>query len=291
MKKVLNSEFDIKLDFGRNTENPSRLFKSFAEMIDGLNKLDVVLAQSVNTAVESKIYLDDIEKGSIIGRFWNNLVISEDGQIDNANDKEKIEEFVEESRAESLKLISENKSSVEDLKNLQDKISQIAKDKELDETLNFVEPDPVKLAKSINTVNNACKDLTEEESFTLKSPNKEVKAIKAGTSDIDIEAVEEALAEDEYINESTQFYLIKKPDFLGDSAWNFKHGNKSITVKIADNDWLSKFHSGQIPVVPGDSLKVSVKQTSRYNTNGYLISEKLEIIEVIDVIHNQRNED
>ena len=82
------------------------------------------------------------------------------------------------------------------------------------------------------------------------------------------------------------FYLIKKPDFLGESAWNFRHGTKSVTVKILHKEWLEKFHSGQVPVVPGDSLNVLVRQTSKYNRNGYLISDNLEIIEVINVIHN-----
>ena len=71
MKKEFNSKFEIRLDFKRETENPSRLFRSFAEIIEGVNKLDYLIAESVNTKVKSKIVLDDIEKGSIIGRFYN----------------------------------------------------------------------------------------------------------------------------------------------------------------------------------------------------------------------------
>ncbi len=286
MKKEFNSKFEIKLDFERDTENPSRLFRSFAEMIEGINDLDYLIAESVNTSVKSKIILDDIEKGSIIGKLYSAIVISQDGQIDNAPEIEKIEEYIEESRAETLKFIADKKSSVEDLENLKTTISEIANEKELTETFNYAEPDLLKLAKSINSINDSTDKLNGNESFELKSNNKEVKEISSGTPKIDIEAVEEALTEKEIVNESEMIYLIKKPDFLGESAWNFKHGTKSVTVKILHQEWLEKFHSGQVPVVPGDSLNVRVRQTSKYNRNGYLISDKLEIIEVINVIHN-----
>lgn len=287
MKKSLHSKFDIRLAFERNTENPSRLFKSFAEMIDGINSLDYIIAESVNTKVKSKIVLDDIEKGSLIGRFWNELVVTEDGQIDNSPDDEKIEEYIEESRAESFKFLAEKKHTVDDLENLKVKISEIAESKDLTDSFNYAEPDTLKLAEAINKINDSTDKLSETESFELKSPNREVKEIKSGTTKIDVEEVENALTDNEIINESEVFYLIKKPDFLGDSAWSFKHGNKSVSVKILHQEWLDNFHSGQIPVVPGDSLHVKINQTSKYNRNGYLISEKTEIIEVIDVIHNK----
>jgi len=286
MKKEFNSKFEIKLDFLRETQKPSRLFRSFAKMIEGINELDYLIAESVNTSVKSNIVLDDIEKGSILGKFWNELVISEDGQLDNAPENDKIEEYIEESRVEALKFIAEKKSSVEDLDNLKTTISKIADDKKLTDSFNYAELDSLKLAKTVNTINNSTDELNKNEFFGLKSKNKEVKVINSGTPKIDIEAVEEALTENEIKNESEMFYLIKKPDFLGDSAWNFRHGKKSVTVKILHQEWLDEFHSGKIPVVPGDSLNVLVRQTSKYNRNGYLISDKLEIIEVINVIRN-----
>lgn len=286
MKKELESRFEIRLDFERQTENPSRLFRSFADIIEGVNNFDYLIAESVNTKVTSKVFLDDIEKGSLIGKLYSALVISEDGQIDNIDDSEKVEEYIEETRAESLKFIADKKSSIEDVKNLQESIMNVAQEKGLNETFNYSPPDILKIAKSINNINDATKGLREGESFELKSPNSEVKSIKSGVPKIDLEAVETALTQNEIINESELFYKIKKPDFLGDSAWGFKHGKKSLTVKILDEDWLKKFHAGTINIVPGDSLQVLVRQTSKYNRNGYLISEKVEIIEVKNIIHN-----
>jgi predicted house-cleaning noncanonical NTP pyrophosphatase (MazG superfamily) len=287
MKKEIESKFDIKLNFDKNTENPSRLFKSFADIIDGFNQLNYVLGQSVNTTIESKVILNDIDKGSLIARFRNNLIIGEYGKIDDTNDNDKIREYIEESRENSIEFASQNKFSAKELNDLQNDIKEIAKDKKIDKTFNYAEPDTLELAKSINSIKSACEGLVGNESFTIESANKEIKGLKPGAKLIDIEEVENALTEQEIINESVQYYLIKKPDFLGESSWVFKHGSKSVTAKIDHIEWIEKFHKGLIPVVPGDSLKVKVRQTSKYNRNGYLISDKLEIIEVMNIINNQ----
>ncbi|MGO4821785.1 MULTISPECIES: hypothetical protein [unclassified Flavobacterium] len=50
--------------------------------------------------------------------------------------------------------------------------------------------------------------------------------------------------------------------------------------------WLEDFHQGEVIVVPGDSLKVKIKQNFKYNKNGYLISEKTEIVEVLEIRKN-----
>jgi hypothetical protein len=98
MVTEIKSSYEIKLEFDKNTENPSRLFYSFAEMIDSVNKLDIVIARTINSTISSKIVLDDVEKGSIIAKLWNELVISEDGKIDNGEPLGNVKDYVEDSR-------------------------------------------------------------------------------------------------------------------------------------------------------------------------------------------------
>ena len=291
MKKEIVSKYEIKLEFDPKTENPSRLFNSFAELIDSVSQLDTVLSKSVNTSISSKIYLDDIEKGSLIAKLWNELTISEDGKIDDLIDPQPAKEFLEEARSQSLGFLTDGKSTVEDLEQLSEKIKTIAQEKKIDKTFDYSDPNPIDLANSLNSINNSTNKLSDVEKFTFKSENgKGTSEISKGTPKIDIEAVETALTQEELTNESVLFYKIKKPDFLGDSQWDFKLGTRTVKVKILHEKWLDKFHKGEAVVVPGDSLKVKVRQTTKYNRNGYLISEKLEIIEVLDIRHKQEDE-
>jgi hypothetical protein len=287
MPTEIKSSFEIKLEFDKNTENPSRLFYSFAEMIDSVNNLDLVIAKTINSTILSKIILDDIEKGSILAKLWNELVISEDGKIDNPAPQENIKKYIEDSRLAAINFVSHNKSSVEDLEKLGSEIAEIAETNKVAETFNYAEPNLIELAKSINEIKNSTDDLNENEGFILTNSNENPSEImRSGGEKIDIEAVEKFLTKEELVNNYEAFYKIKKPDFLGDSQWDFKHGTKSIKVKILHLDWLDQFHKGEIVVLPGDSLKVKIKQTNKYNQNGYLISEKIEIIEVLEIRKN-----
>lgn len=287
MATRIKSAFEIKLEFNKNTENPSRLFYSFAEMLDSINTLDVVIAKTINTSISSKLILNDVEKGSILAKLWNELVISEDGKIEDIHPNENVKEYIEDSRKATINFISSNKSSVKDLEDLNSEINEIANEKNVSETFNYAPPNLIELARSINNIKDAVNCLDENEGFILTNSNENPsEIIKNGSSKIDIELVEKSLTKEEITNNYEAFYKIKKPDFLGDSQWEFKHGNKNIKVKILHQEWLDKFHEGVEIVLPGDSLKVKIKQTNKYNVNGYLISEKIEIIEVLEVRKN-----
>lgn len=286
MKKEIKNPFEIKLEFAANTENPSRLFYSFAEMIKSINNLDTTIAKSVNTSISSKVYLDDVEKGSIIAKLWNELIVNEDEKIDDIESNDSIREFIEESRNKSLDFISKGKSSMEDLSNLTQEIVDVAKNKGIEDSFHFAEPNALDLAKALNGVGNSTKELNKNETFYIKSPNTEVRGIKNDNPIIDIESVENLLTEEEIINESTVYYKIKRPDFLTDSQWEFKLGTKTIKAKILDEKWLEDFHNGNVIVVPGDSLKVNIKNSQKFNKHRYLISEKTEIINVVEVRRN-----
>lgn len=287
MKKEVVNKFEIKLEFNKDTEEPSRLFRSFADLIDSIKELDTTLAKTINSSVSSKIYLDDIEKGSLIGKLWNHLVINDDNKLDdNKIDEETINEFIEESRSKSIEFIESGKSEVGDLKELANNIDLLAEQKGIKETFNYAEPNILDLAKNLNDINDAVSKLTDDEKFIIKDSKNTTEEISKGTEKINLEDVENALTTEEIKSEHIVFYKIKRPDFLGDSQWDFKHGNKSLKVKILHEEWLEDFKQGKVIVVPGDSLKVKIKQCFKYNKNGYLISEKTEIIEVLEIKRN-----
>lgn len=290
MRKEIYNNFEIKLNFNRDTDNPSRLFYSFGAMIEGVRNLDLLLGETVDSDVESAIILDDIEKGSLIAKLKAKLIIGKDGKIDDTPENKQIEAYIDKSRAMTLGFLASRESSVDDLMNLQNSIVGIARDVDLEGTFNFTPPNLLSLAKSINTINDAAKKLNDGESYNFNSSLSNVCNLTSDTPLIDLKEVEDALTDTTTVNESEMIYLIKKPDFLGDSAWTFKHGTKSINAKILHEDWLKQFKSGQLIVLPGDSLKVKVKQICKYNRNGYLISEALEIIQVLNVIHNKTDE-
>ncbi len=51
---------------------------------------------------------------------------------------------------------------------------------------------------------------------------------------------------------------VKKPDYLGTSKWDLRHGKRTIQAKIEDEDWLRRFQNRQEDVRPGDALRCNV---------------------------------
>ncbi|WP_312081805.1 hypothetical protein [Empedobacter sp.] len=224
----------------------------------------------------------------MIGKLWNHLVINDDNKLDeNKIGEETINEFIEESRSKSIEFIESRKSQVKELEELAENIDQLAEQKGIKGTFNYAEPNILDLAKNLNDINEAVSKLSDDEKFIIKDSKNTTEEISKGTEKINLEDVENALTTEEIKSENIVFYIIKRLDFLGDSQWDFKHGNKSLKVKILHEEWLEDFKQGKVIVVPGDSLKVKIKQSFKYNKNGYLISERTEIIEVLEIKRNK----
>jgi hypothetical protein len=82
---------------------------------------------------------------------------------------------------------------------------------------------------------------------------------------------------------------VKKPDFIGDSMWDFVHDARVLTAHVADSEWLSAFRQGGQPLTPGDSLKAVVKSTVRYGFDNEVVNTKYDVIRVLEVLHQQKS--
>jgi hypothetical protein len=96
--------------------------------------------------------------------------------------------------------------------------------------------------------------------------------------------VEQKLSADEIVsNELTQIFMVRRPDFLGESKWDFRYEKKPFSAKISDEAWLKDFHAGKIDIRPGDALRVTLRETVTYDQNGEVIKEDREILTVLGI--------
>jgi hypothetical protein len=80
---------------------------------------------------------------------------------------------------------------------------------------------------------------------------------------------------------------VKKPDYLGTSKWELRHGKRTISAKIEDANWLGRFQGRQVDVRPGDALQCTVKIEMLYGFDNELISERYTVLKVIEVLANR----
>lgn len=86
---------------------------------------------------------------------------------------------------------------------------------------------------------------------------------------------------------------VKKPDYLGESMWDMRHGTITVQVRILDKEWLEKFQTRQVAVQPGDSIRAKIQISNNYGYDGELLSTHYEATSIIEVIplpnHEQKN--
>ena len=77
---------------------------------------------------------------------------------------------------------------------------------------------------------------------------------------------------------------VKRPDFLGEAQWDFRHGSNLIKARITDMGWLDEFHARRVVVQPGDALDADVHVFARYTADGELVRATYTVVHVRRVV-------
>ena len=80
---------------------------------------------------------------------------------------------------------------------------------------------------------------------------------------------------------------VRRPDYLGEAQWEFRHGKRTIRAKLTDDQWLREFQNRKVDVRPGDALRCMVGQEVSYGYDNELISETFIVTKVDQVLENQ----
>jgi hypothetical protein len=77
------ADFGFKIEFVRDTEDPSRVFRAFSGLIDFCQVTDKTLIKSLDLDIEPDLRLDNIEQGSIIVWLKNVLKSANENTLHN----------------------------------------------------------------------------------------------------------------------------------------------------------------------------------------------------------------
>lgn len=77
---------------------------------------------------------------------------------------------------------------------------------------------------------------------------------------------------------------IKKPDLLGNGAWNFRYGKRSISASINDMDFIKNVHDGKMSYKAGDKLDVDLRVETKLAPDKTPIGETYSIEKVYGIV-------
>lgn len=283
-----NADFAFSIDFKRGEGSASRVFAATHDFIKACEKLDKELVQAIDSNIETVMMLEDIEVGSIKTWLKNCLVASDDQALKDLDWRPAVGKYLVRAKYAVLKWIDDD-TAPKDLPALGRELRRIASETDVKYLPDYRAPTPDALL-------NALKDFQGVKDHLLEHDRAEY-ITSEGTLELnlsmrwDIESLE-ALA----VRETIQFpaavmvLVVKKPDYLGESKWELRHGKKNIHAKIQDEVWLKKFQSRKIDVRPGDALRCNVEVAHLYGHDNELIAERYAVIEVLDILVNQYNQ-
>ena len=284
------ADFCIEIDFKKGTEAPSRVFRALSDLIDAFHTFDLDLISSIDSKIEPVILLEDIETGSI--KTWLRYVLTavDDEAIKKLDWKPAIGKYLVKAKYLLIDFTKE-KTEISDknqIKQLQDELLNLAKETDVKSIPDYQSVSVEKLLQNIKAITQSASGLNPEDKLIYRTGE--------GATPFNLsfryvpETVEALLTRESIESKQTMILKVKKPDYLGESRWDFRHGDRSLPAKITDTSWLRGFQNREEDVRPGDSIKAEVQITTKYGDDLDVISVAYEILKVLEVIKYTRPE-
>ncbi|MBV6473963.1 MAG: hypothetical protein JPMHGGIA_02261 [Saprospiraceae bacterium] len=283
-------KFEIEIDFNKNTPNPSRIFKSMASIIEAFEELDKNLVNHIDSKIDTILVLEDIEKGSLKSVLRNIISGIPDDALKDLDIKKLIGHYLLKTKYIILKKLEDRVLLTDGnvIEEIEFEIIEEAKNTGISKLPYYVPVTKKTLIENIKGITDSVENLQEGDSVIYKS--EEGTASFNMSFSLDIELMEALITKESIVSHSKMILKVKKPDYLGDSMWVFKHGVHTINAKIEDLNWLQNYQSGDIDIRPQDSLVCDVEIVAKYDHDNNLIEVTYTIQKVRSISSKRANE-
>jgi hypothetical protein len=253
--------------------------------IKACEALDDELVRSIDSSIETVLVLEDIEAGSIRTWLRNALVAADDEALKSLDWKPLVGMYLVRAKYAVIRWIDDD-SAPRSLPDLRREIQQIAAETDVRHLPDYTAPSPGALISAIKDFQAVKDRLAPGDRATLISSEGDLEFNLSVTLQIeDIEALAVARTIE---NPPIEMILpVKKPDYLGESMWELRHGRRNINAKIEHQAWVRSFQQRQVDVRPGDALRCVVKIEMLYGFDNELLTERFTVLEVLEVLVNR----
>jgi len=200
------------------------------ELIETFQIVDKYLVKSIDNNIETVLILEDIESGSIRSWLSNALNAIDDDAIKNIDWRPAVGKYLVKSKYFIIDFLNGRTgiSNINEVKPLENNLYRLAKETDV-KWLPAYEPIARRgLLESIQKISSNISHLTSEDSASYITDDDKV--------DFNLEfnlvpeSLEDLLVQETLSSESELLLKVKKPDYLGESMWEFRHGGKNIEI-------------------------------------------------------------
>ncbi|MYF41186.1 MAG: hypothetical protein F4221_10145 [Rhodothermaceae bacterium] len=277
-------DFGFAIDYKKGEGPAKRVFGAMHRFIEACEACTQSLVDSIGVSIDPVIVLEDLEAGSI--RSWFRTIWNEDGlhEATKSGDFKQAVGTVIASVVDKMVNKTNDPDSPPKLHDIQSDICKLVENvdvKGLAVRKKIPGEDIIEVVKKFESIKELL--LPEDRAEFLLS--EEIRTEFVQSFKVNIGKLEKEATKEEVINRNQVMILVvKKPDYLGASQWDFKYSGRSITAAIEDKNWVADFQTRKIDVRPGDALKCGVRIETAYGYSNNVISQKHYVEKVEEVI-------
>jgi len=275
-------DFSITIDFEKGTSNPKRIFDAASAIIEGLERFDRAAAISIDAGIDPVMVLEDVERGSLKILLRNLLKSVDDDALKDLEWKKQVGKYLVRAKYIALEWLDEDRADVK-ISDLREGLQKIASETDVRYLPDYSFADGDKLVSALEKIQDAKRILRPSEKIIFETDEMSYSLNTSSTWSPTEVSGEETTTRDSY-GRAERIYTIRKPDYLGNTMWQFRHGKASVSAPVLDEEWIGRFRSGNVVIKPGDAIRCEIKEIYTYDKNGELIDQKIEIVRVLEVI-------
>jgi hypothetical protein len=280
--------FGIEIRFRPHSETPSRVFRTMSALIESFEHTDRLLIRSITSRIKPILTLEDVAAGSILTWLKNRLESLDDEALKSGDVKKVIGAYLVLGKKIIIDYCNKRTTigSRAEVDALQAALLRAASDTDVLRIPTYRPPPPFEIVEAVRMIAESTGPLQEGDSVQYRT--------LAGNSELNLSFhvapsdLEEFLVKEAITSSAPMILKIKKPDFLGESMWEFQFSGRMLPARIADIKWLSEFRGGEISILPGDALRAVVSTTVKYGFDADVVGSQYEIVKVLEVIPGER---
>lgn len=285
MPKPPNADYCLEIRFEKGSRDPGRVFRAMQELIDAFQELDRSLVKSIDSNIEPILILEDIEAGSIRSWLSNVLEAVDDDAIKNLDWKPAVGKYLVKAKYIAVDFLKGRThiSNATEVRQLEDRLQRAAQETDVKWLPIYDKISSKQLLHGYERISNSLSYLQPEDKVSYIVSEEEQAPFNMEFR-LAPESIEDLITKERICQQSEMILKVKKPDYLGESKWDFRHGGRSFPAKVVHKEWLQSFQNREINIRPGDSIRARVELTDRYDYEGELIATDFNILEILEVI-------
>ena len=267
------ADLSFTFDFKKGVGSASRVFAATKEFIEACEKVDKTLVGSIDSTILPIMALEDIETSSLKVFLRVLLETADDRHLKDAEWRKLIGHFLNVSK---YYLLEPNKLKMtsEDVGRIAQKIREEAAKTDVLHLADYRVLDIRSLLGLMHRFEEMKKYLDEDDRVCIDFPGTGQVEIDH-TRTLTLEELEDlATQRTEIVVNDPMILTVRKPDFLGETMWEFRHEGRFIKAKLEDSHWLTQFQDREAEVRPHDDLNCRVRIESMYGPDDQLIARR-----------------